>query len=220
MPRATINSVVTLLKKKYPYSKSALHFKSSLELLVATILSAQCTDKQVNIVTGSLFKKYKTAEDYAKADLTTFEREIRSIGLYRNKAKNIIGSAKKILNDFKGRVPDSMPDLLKLPGVARKTANIVLFGVFGKTEGIAVDTHVRRVTQRLGLTTNKNPEKIEQDLMQILPRKDWGVFNYILVQHGRDICLARNPRCLECIVSNFCPSKKVFISGKISKAVV
>jgi len=155
-----IDKILALLKKTYPNAKIALLFSNPMELLVATVLSAQCTDKRVNIVTESLFKKYKNAKDYAKANMKTLEQEIRSTGFYRNKAKNIIGAAQKIIKDFGGKMPNSMEDLLKLPGVARKTANIIIFNAFNKTEGIAVDTHVRRLSQRLGLTKNKDPEKI------------------------------------------------------------
>ncbi len=206
-----INKILALLKKTYPNARIALNFSNPLEILLATILSAQCTDKRVNIVTKKLFAKYKTVQDYANADLKRFEQEIRSTGFYRNKAKNIIESAKKIIKEFGGRVPDRMEDLLKLPGVARKTANIVLFNGFGKIEGIAVDTHVKRLSQRLGLTKNNNPEKIEKDLMDLLDRKEWGEFSYLLIEHGRNICLAKKPKCNECVLKNICPSKKLFL---------
>jgi endonuclease-3 len=174
------------------------------------MLSAQCTDARVNLVTKTLFKKYRTVEDYAKANIKTFEQEIRSTGFYHNKAKNIITTAQKILKDFNGKVPDSMEKLMQLPGVARKTANIVLFNGFRKVEGIAVDTHVRRLSQRLGLSKNDDPNKIEQDLMKLLDRKEWGRFSYLLIEHGRKICIAKKPKCLECILQNLCPSKKIF----------
>ncbi len=205
-----ISKILKLLKKEYPKVGIALKFNNPIELLVATILSAQCTDARVNMVTERLFKKYKKVEDYAGADLKSFEKEIYSTGFYKNKAKNIIASAKKILKDFNGKVPDTMDGLLQLPGVARKTANVVLFNGFGKTEGIVVDTHVLRLSRRLGLTKNKNPEKIEQDLKKLLNKKEWGRFSYLLMEHGRRICKARNPRCLDCVINKFCPSRKIY----------
>jgi len=208
MSEKIIDRVLSLLKKEYPNAKVALNFTSPLEILVATVLSAQCTDKRVNMVTKSLFQKYRKPEDYANANLKTFEKEIRSTGFYHNKAKNIISAAKKIVKDFGGKLPDSMDKLLQLPGVARKTANIVLFNGFGKIEGIAVDTHVKRLSQRLGLTRNNDPDKIEQDLMKHLDRREWGKFSYLLIDHGRNVCDAKKPKCLECVLQKFCPSKK------------
>jgi len=210
MSTKNIDKVLTLLKKEYPNAKIALNFGNPLEVLVATVLSAQCTDERVNLVTKSLFKKYRKVEDYAKADPKTFEQEIRSTGFYRNKAKNIISTAQKILKNFDGKVPDSMDKLMELPGVARKTANIVLFNGFGKVEGIAVDTHVRRLSQRLGLTKNEDPDKIEQDLMKLLDKKEWGKFSYLLIDHGRKICDAKKPICLDCVLQKLCPSGKEF----------
>ena len=210
MSAKNIDKIVPLLKKEYPKAKIALNFSNPLEILVATVLSAQCTDERVNMVTKSLFKKYRKVQDYAKANLKTFEQEIRSTGFYRNKAKNIISTAQKIVKDFNGKMPDTMDRLLQLPGVARKTANIVLFNGFGKVEGIAVDTHVRRLSQRLGLTNNQDPEKIEQDLMKQLDKKEWGKFSYLLIDHGRKICDAKKPKCLECILQKLCPSRKDF----------
>jgi len=202
--------IIATLKKAYPKAKIALHFRSPLEILVATVLSAQCTDKRVNIVTKSLFIKYKSVKDYAKADTGVFEKEIKSTGFYRNKAKNIIAAAQRIIKEHKGRVPDTMEGLVSLPGVARKTANIVLVNGYGKVEGIAVDTHVKRLSQRLGFTKNHDPVKIEKDLMELFPKKDWLCINYVLVEHGRNICDARKPLCLECVVAQACPSKKSF----------
>ena len=198
------SNILDILKAQYPSPKISLKFNNSLELLVATILSAQCTDKQVNIVTKSLFKKYKTVKDYAYTDLINFEDDINSVGFYHNKAKNIINSAKKILTEFNGKIPKSMEKLITLPGVARKTANIVLFHGFNKIEGIAVDTHVRRISQRLGLTKNIYPDKIEKDLMSLLPKKEWGGLNNLLIHHGRKICTARKPKCRECVLYDFC----------------
>lgn len=210
MSGENIDKILTLLKKEYPDAKIALNFANPLEILVATVLSAQCTDERVNMVTKCLFKKYGKVQDYARANLKTFEQEIRSTGFYHNKAKNIISAAQKIINDFGGKMPDSMDKLLQLPGVARKTANIVLFNGFGKVEGIAVDTHVKRLSQRLGLTKNDDPNKIEQDLMKLLDKKEWGKFSYLLIDHGRKICDAKKPKCLECVLQKLCPSKKTF----------
>lgn len=201
-----INKLILLLKGEYHRSKIALHFKTPIDLLVATILSAQCTDKRVNLVTEELFKKYKTAKDYAKTNPSTFEKEIRSTGFFRNKAKNIINAAKMIVKDFAGKAPDNMEDLLKLPGVARKTATVVLFNAFHKIEGITVDTHVIRLAQRLGLSKNSDPVKIEQDLMKIVPHELWGKFAYWLVDHGRKVCIARKPLCPQCVLKKLCPS--------------
>jgi len=197
--------ILAFLKKEYPKARIALHFHNPIEILVSTILSAQCTDKRVNLVTKDLFKKYKTVKDYAKANLKTFETQIRSTGFYRAKAKNIINSAKQISKEFKGKVPDAMQDLVKLPGVARKTANIVLYNGFGKIEGIAVDTHVKRVSHRLGLTKHMDPVKIEQDLMKQFPRKEWGRISHLLIAHGRAVCDARKPKCPTCTLRRVCP---------------
>jgi len=210
MFKNNIDKILILLKKEYSGAKIALKFKNALQILVSTILSAQCTDVRVNSVTKTLFKKYKTVEDYANANLKIFEQEIRSTGFYHNKAKNIISAARKILKDFNGRVPNTMEKLLQLPGVARKTANIVLMNGFGKVEGIAVDTHVRRLSQRLGFSRNSDPNKIEQDLMKLLDKKEWGDFSYLLIEHGRKICIAKKPKCLECILQKLCPTKKIF----------
>ncbi len=207
-----LKKVLSLLKKKYPRPVIALKSVTPWELLVATILSAQCTDVRVNLVTVGLFKKYRSIADYAKADLRELQQEIRSTGFYRNKAKNIISSAKKILEDFKGKVPDNMEELITLPGVARKTANVVLYSAFGKNEGIAVDTHVNRVSQRLGITKNTEAEKIEQDLMRQLEKREWGAFSLRVILHGRQTCVAKKPKCPVCILRDICPSKKLFYS--------
>lgn len=209
MPR-NIKKILALLKKKYSNAKISLNFSNPLEILVATMLSAQCTDIRVNLITRTLFKKYRSVEDYADTDIKTFQREIRSAGFYKNKAKNIINSAKQIIRDFNGKIPDSMEKLMELPGVARKTANIVLFNGFGKIEGMAVDTHVRRLSQRIGFSKNNDPNKIEIDLMRLLDKKEWGRFSYFLIEHGRKVCTAKKPKCLECMLQNFCPSKKIF----------
>jgi endonuclease-3 len=210
MDKKTANKIYNTLKASYPKATTALKHIDAFQLLVATILSAQCTDKRVNMVTKDLFKKYKTAKDYAKAKQASFEKEIRSTGFYKNKAKNIIAASKKIVSDFKGKVPSAMEELTSLPGVARKTANIVLFHGYGKCEGIAVDTHVKRVSARLGLTKNTDPVKIERDLMSLFDKKEWGNISNILISHGREICDARKPLCPECPVQKLCPSAKEF----------
>lgn len=202
--RAT--QIVKRLKKKYPNAKIVLNFSNNWELLVAVILSAQCTDKKVNEVTEKLFKKYRTLDDYVKANPQEFEKMVHSTGFYRAKAKNILASAKIIKERFGGHVPRAMTEILTLPGVARKTANVVLGNAFEISEGIAVDTHVRRLSQRMGLTKNNNPEKIEKDLMAIVPKKDWFKLTYLLIDHGRAICTAKDPRCDICPLNNVCPS--------------
>jgi endonuclease-3 len=207
---ANARRIISTLKKAFPRARIALKFENPLELLVSTVLSAQCTDERVNKVTASLFEKYRTPADYAHADLKTFEQEIRSTGFYHNKAKNIIAACKMIESDFNSKVPDTMEGLLRLPGVARKTANIVLYNAYGVTEGIAVDTHVRRVSGRLGLTQNEDPDKIEKDLMDIVPEKNWGIFSYLLIDHGRKICQAKKPLCPRCTLGHGCPSKRLF----------
>ena len=204
--RTSVMNIIELLEKEYPEAKTALHYSSPLEILVATILSAQCTDKRVNIVTKSLFKKYKTAEDYANADLAELEQDIRSTGFYRNKAKNIQMSGRMLVEKFNSQVPRTMSELIELPGVARKTANIVLSNAYGIIEGIAVDTHVRRLSKRLGLTENKNPNKIEADLMLIVPKSHWKRITNLLIFHGRNVCMARKPKCNICSLNKICPS--------------
>jgi endonuclease-3 len=192
------------LKKLYPSAKVALNFENPLQLLVATILSAQCTDERVNKITPDLFKKYKTAEDFAKADLEELAQDIRPTGFYQKKAQYIKEACKMIVEEFGGEVPRTMEELLKLPGVSRKTANIVLTSAFGIVEGIAVDTHVQRLSQRLGLTQNQNPEKIERDLMEIFPKETWKDLTYLFQQHGRTVCLAKKPKREECQLKDLC----------------
>lgn len=198
--------IIELLTKEYPKVKIALEYSTPLELLVATILSAQCTDQRVNIVTKELFKKYRRAEDYANADIQKLESEIKSTGFYHNKAKNIKNACKILVEQFSSQVPNSMNEMLKLPGVARKTANIVLQNAYGVVEGIAVDTHVRRLSIRLGLTDKDDPEKIEKDLMKIVPQKMWRKVTDLLISHGRQVCLARKPKCQICVINKLCPS--------------
>ncbi|MDP3724175.1 MAG: endonuclease III [bacterium] len=205
-----MQNVLQSLDARYPHAQCSLDFSNPLELLVATILSAQCTDKRVNLVTKTLFNKYKTAHDYATAPLAELEQDVRSTGFYRNKAKAIQGAARMIVETFDGRVPSTMDELIQLPGVARKTANVVLGNAFGKAEGIVVDTHVSRISQRLGLTQKKDPIKIEQDLMQFIPKDRWTTFAHQMIQFGREICKAPKPKCPDCPIRSFCPSAKVF----------
>ena len=205
-----IKEILKILKSNYPEADCALNYSNPLQLLISTILSAQCTDKRVNQVTKTLFKKYNTATDYANANIKEFEQDIKSTGFYRNKAKNIIESCKVIEKKYNGKVPDTMGEILTFPGVARKTANIVLSNAYGVVVGIAVDTHVRRLSQRLGFSRNDNPDKIEQDLMELFPKKEWFKLNYLLIEHGRKICQAKKPLCPECPVKKTCPSAKKF----------
>jgi len=198
--------IVELLRSNYPASTSSLDYSTPLELLVATMLSAQCTDRKVNEVTKSLFKKYRSAQDFASARQEELEQEVRQTGFFRMKAKNIITAAQRLCSRYGGAAPDTMEELVSLPGVARKTANIVLSSAFNKAEGIAVDVHVKRLAGRLGLSSQSNTDKIEQDLMALLPRQDWIDFNYLLVDHGRAVCMARKPRCQACVLRDICPS--------------
>ncbi|MBR4631740.1 MAG: endonuclease III [Elusimicrobia bacterium] len=204
MKQEQVNKIVKILNKEYGDVGIALNFSNVFELMVATILSAQCTDKRVNIVTSSLFKKYKTIQDYAKADLKEFEQDIKSTGFYRNKAKNIIETANIVLNKFNGVVPKTMEELITLKGVARKTANIVLGSGYGITAGIAVDTHVIRLTNLIGLSKNSDPKKIEQDLMKIIPKKNWENISFVIQTLGRRVCIARRPKCYICPINKLC----------------
>jgi len=208
--RKRITEIIRILYREYPDSRTALSFKTPLQILVATILSAQCTDARVNMITPTLFRKYPSASDFARAIPEELQEEIRSTGFFRNKSKNIILAARKIMEDFDGKVPDSMEKLITLPGVARKTANIVLSSGYGRAEGIAVDTHVKRLSRRLGLSQENNPDKIELDLLDLVPKKDWMDFNYVFVHHGRNICQARKPNCPECMLNSLCPSSVEF----------
>ncbi len=205
-----IMEILKRLKKEYPTPKTALSFGNPFELLIATILSAQTTDVHVNKVTERLFKKYKSVKDYADADLDMLQKDINSINFYRNKAKNIQAASKMIIERFNSKVPKTMDELITLPGVARKTANIILFNIYGINEGIAVDTHVKRLSQRLGLTKNEDPVKIEKDLMLITPQKEWGNLSHLLILHGRLVCQAKNPKHNECILYDICPSRNIY----------
>lgn len=201
--------VQELLAKRYPKPQSELIFTNAWQLLVATVLAAQCTDARVNLVTPTFFQNWPEISDLAKANLAEIEAVIKSTGFYHNKAKNLLATAKKITQDFNGQVPQTMPELLTLAGVARKTANVVLYGAFGINVGIAVDTHVKRISQRLGLVQSQTPEKIEQELMLLFPKEEWGALNHRLVLFGRKICLARKPNCQECEMQTFCPSYQI-----------
>jgi endonuclease-3 len=198
--------VVARLKAEYPDARTELDWKNPLELLVATMLSAQTADVQVNKVTQVLFAKYRTAEDYAHAGPEELEEDIRPTGFYRNKARSLRNMAGALVEEHGGEVPGTMQELVALPGVGRKTANVVLGNAFGVDEGIVVDTHVRRVSGRLGLTKNKDPVKIEQDLMKVVPEEDWTVFSHLLILHGRRTCKARKPDCPNCALNDICPS--------------
>jgi len=210
--------IIKRLKKAYPDAHCALNHTNPFELLIATILSAQCTDRQVNIVTADLFRKFRKPQDYLDVSQEELEKEIRSIGFFRSKAKNIRAASEKIITEFGGKVPDSMDELLRLNGVGRKTANVVLGNAFGIASGVVVDTHVERLSQRLGLTKNKTPDKIERDLEKLVPKKDWVMFSHWLIFHGRQICQARKPKCTECVLGDICPSYKLFVKADRSAA--
>jgi endonuclease-3 len=198
--------IIRKLKRAYPDAKCSLNHSNAFELLVATILSAQCTDERVNIVTADLFRKYQKPEDYLKVSPRELEKDIRTTGFFRNKTKSIQGTAKLLTEQYGSRVPQTMDELLELPGVARKTANVVLGNAFEIKSGVVVDTHVTRLSHRLGLTKQKTAEKIELDLIEIVPKKDWVMFSHLLIAHGRKICKARNPLCAECVLEKLCPS--------------
>jgi endonuclease-3 len=209
--RERVAQLVEAFPKVYPDAHCELNFRNPLELLIATVLSAQCTDKRVNLVTPTLFKKYRTAEAYAKASPATLERLIRATGFFRSKTKSIRAAAAAIAAEHQGRVPDTMEKLTALPGVGRKTANVVLGNAFGKDEGIVVDTHVIRLSHRLRLTRQTDPERIEQDLIKLVPRKHWTDWSHWLIWHGRRRCFARRPDCLHCEIIRLCPSGKLLI---------
>lgn len=201
--------IIKRLKKEYPEPKTSLNFSAPFQLLVATILSAQATDVLVNKVTENLFKKYRTVKDYADVPLETLQKDVSSINFYKTKAKNIQAAAKIIVDKFNSKVPKTMDELTSLPGVAQKTANIILSNVYGINEGIAVDTHVKRLSYSLGLTKNKDPVKIEKDLMAITPKEEWGNLSHLLIFHGRKICQAKKPNHQECVLYNICPSRNI-----------
>ena len=198
--------IIRLLKRTYPDAKCSLNHSNAFELLIATILSAQCTDERVNIVTADLFRKYREPEDYLKVSEKELQRDIRPTGFFRNKTKSIRGTAKTLTEEYDGKVPRTMAALLELPGVARKTANVVMGNAFSIASGVVVDTHVTRLSRRLGLTKQKDAVKIERDLMELVPKKDWVMFSHLLIYHGRKTCKARNPLCAECALEIDCPS--------------
>lgn len=204
--RKQIAEIITKLAPQYPGAKTALIYRTPFELLVATILSAQCTDVRVNIVTKDLFRKYRTMDDFAKVSQSELEKDIHSTGFYRNKAKNIIASGKMLIDKYNSKVPETMEELITLPGVARKTANVVLSEAYNKVEGIAVDTHVARLSRRLCLSSETDPNKIEKDLMILVPKDDWHNISNLLILHGRNICAAKKPNCSACVLNKICPS--------------
>ncbi len=205
--REKIMEIIRRLHKEYGEAKTTLKFNSPFELLVAVVLSAQCTDDRVNRITPVLFRRFPGPREMAEASAEEVENLVHSCSFYRNKARNIQSAAKMIVEKYGGKVPDNMEDLVKLPGVARKTANVILYNAFGKNEGIAVDTHVKRLVQRLGICDSKNPAKIEKRLMEIVPRKYWGPLTYLLIEHGRKVCRARKPGCPTCVLRDICPSR-------------
>src|SRR5450432_3470143 len=206
-----VDAIITELRRLYPQAACTLNFSNPLELLIATQLSAQCTDERVNIVTKSLFQKYRSVADFASANLEELEQDVRSTGFYHNKAKNIRATCQRLLAVYGGEVPHTMKDLLTLPGVARKTANVVLGNGFDIVEGFVVDTHVGRLSRRFGCTKNEDPVKVEQDLMRITPRKDWLDLSHLLIFHGRAVCYARKPACAKCMLAHLCPSAFSFL---------
>ena len=209
-PKQRVEKIIELLENQYPDAKTALSYSNPLEMLVATMLSAQTTDVRVNIVTKSLFKKYKTPEDYANADIKELEQDIHSTGFYHNKARNLQNCCRMLVEKYHSQVPKTMDELLELPGVARKTANIVLNNSYGIIAGVAVDTHVHRLSQRLGLTENDDATKIEQDLMKITPEEKWMKLADLLIFHGRQVCFARKPKCEACVLNKVCPCAFAF----------
>jgi len=213
MPRKSKSAhaaeVVRRLHKEYPDAHIELDYKTPLQLLIATILAAQCTDIRVNVVTKTLFKKYKSPEDYLKVPQNELEEDVHSVSFFRSKTRNIRGACHKILEEFHGEVPQTMKELVTLPGVGRKTANVVLGIAFGKASGIVVDTHVKRVTFRLGMTSETEPEKVEQDLIKLIPQEEWTFAANAIIWHGRRVCHARKPKCSECVLEDICPKQGV-----------
>jgi endonuclease-3 len=205
--------IIKRLRRAYPDAHCALNHTSAFELLIATILSAQCTDARVNIVTADLFRKYRGPQDYLNVAQTELEKDVHTTGFFRNKARNIQNACRRIIDEYNGEVPQTMDELLTLGGVARKTANVVLGNAFGIASGVVVDTHVARLSQRLGLTTNTDAVKIEKDLQELVPKKHWVMFPHWMIHHGRQICIARKPKCSECVLNNICPKIGVTVSA-------
>ena len=207
----SVLKIIKLLREEYPDVKgTALNFGTPLDLLVATVLAAQCTDERVNEVTKELFKRYRTAEDYAKADLRELERDVKRTGFYRVKARRLKECCEVLVEEYNSEVPKDIAELTKLPGVARKTANLVLSNAFGINQGIAMDTHVQRLSKRLGLSEEEQSDRMERDLMELVPKERWFDFTYLIVTHGRNVCTARNPKCGECVLKKLCPSAFAF----------
>lgn len=204
MNKKKVQKILEILESTYPEAKTSLHFKTPHQMLVSTILSAQCTDARVNMVTTALFRKYPDIETFATAKQEELEQDIRSTGFFRNKAKNIIGASKMIVQRFDGKVPNNMESLTSLPGVARKTANVVLQNAFGIVDGVVVDTHVGRLSRRIGFTKENDAGKVEKDLMKILPKEKWGIFSYMLIDHGRAVCKSAKPACENCVLNKLC----------------
>jgi endonuclease-3 len=207
--KSRVRKIIALLKKRYPDAKCALNFENVHQLMVATILSAQCTDVRVNLVTKDLFKKYHSIQDFANAPIAELEDDIRSTGFFRNKARSIKSSAQQLLEDYQGEIPRNIENLIKLAGVGRKTASVILGTGYGIAEGIVVDTHVSRISRLLGITSKTDAVKIERELMEIIPKKDWIDYSHLLIHHGRATCIARRPKCPVCPVNNLCPSSKL-----------
>ena len=205
--------IIRRLKKAYPDARCALNHTNAFELMVATILSAQCTDERVNIVTADLFRKYRGPQDYLNVTQQELEKDIHSTGFFRNKSKNIQAACKRLIEVYGGEIPKKMEEILTLGGVARKTANVVLGNAFGIASGQVVDTHVGRLSQRLGLTANESPEKIEQDLMELVPKRNWIMFPHWMIFHGRQVCIARKPKCDVCVLADICPSRPLFVDA-------
>jgi endonuclease-3 len=216
--KARVDAILPILKRTYPQAKCTLDYKTPLQLLVATMLSAQSTDERVNIVTKDLFKKYRTAQDFANAPQEQLEQDIHSTGFFRSKAKALRSMAAALIEKHSGKVPQTMEELTALSGVGRKTANVVLGNAFGQNVGVVVDTHVTRLSWRLGLTNHKDAVKIEQDLMPLVPQEDWTLFSHLLIHHGRAVCQARNPQCEPCPLRPHCPSAQVFIRARETRA--
>lgn len=207
MKKSDAVKIIEILKKEYPESKGSLNYKNPFELLVAVCLSAQCTDERVNKVTKELFKKYDTPKDFANADINTLEELIKTCGFYHNKAKNLILAGKKIVDDFNGEVPNDIELLQTIPGVGRKSANVIMCDAFDNAKGIAVDTHCKRLSNRIGFSKEKEPVKIEKDLLKIIPKEDWKYINHLFIDHGRKICKAQNPNCSSCVIKQYCKKK-------------